>query len=77
MNSFISIIVPVAVCVVLPIAIVWITTSRQKKQDELRAKVMLGTGSLLFTCLISAGLTLLTIIYTYRTIRSRQPGTII
>ena len=41
MKDLVPLIVPIAVCVVLPVAIVWLKVSQQKKQDALRAEVML------------------------------------
>ena len=41
MEDLVPLIVPIAVCVVLPVAIVWLKVSQQKKQDALRAEVML------------------------------------
>ena len=41
MKDLVPLIVPIAVCVVLPVAIVWLRVSQQKKQDALRAEVML------------------------------------
>lgn len=41
MQDLVPLLVPIAVCVVLPVAIVWLKVSQQKKQDALRAEVML------------------------------------
>lgn len=41
MKELVAILVPIAICVVLPVALAWLYFSQKKKQDSLRAEVML------------------------------------